>query len=144
MKIESSIVIHRPVEIVFAYVSDPCNLPRWGSEKAVQVTSQGPVGLGTTFQRVSALLGMKLEDTMEITAYEANRQFTAKNISGPFPGEASFYVEPAEGGTRLTCTLQAEPGGFFKLTEGFLLSQARKLVDNNFQRLKQLLEAEPG
>jgi len=42
MKIESSIVIHRPVEIVFAYVSDLSNLPKWDRVKEVQVTSAGP------------------------------------------------------------------------------------------------------
>jgi uncharacterized membrane protein len=144
MKIESSIVIHRPVEIVFAYVSDLSNLPKWDRVKEVQVTSAGPVGVGTTFQRVIPILGVKLENTMEITAYEANRQFTAKSAFGPFPGEASFHFEPAEGGTRLTSTVQAELGGFFKIADGLLLSQGRKMTDDTLQRLKNLLEAEPG
>lgn len=141
MHFELSIVIHRPVEIVFAYVADHRTLTKWGSVKEVQMLSQGAVGLGTTFQVASAFLGRKFEYTLEITAYEANQHFTVKNASGPFPLEFNYHFESAEGGTRLTMQVQFEPGGFFKIAGGLLLSQAKKREEGHLQRLKSLLEA---
>jgi ligand-binding SRPBCC domain-containing protein len=148
MKLESSIVIQCPVEVVFAYLCNFSNVPKWDPTKSeVRVTSEGPVGLGTTVHMVTSFqplgLSLKLASTMEVTAYEANRQFTMTATSGPFPVEFTFLVEPAEGGTRLTMGAQAEPGGFFKIAEGVLLSRIKKEQAEELQRLKGLLEAVP-
>ncbi len=148
MKVESSIVIQRPVEVVFAYLCDFSNVPKWDPSKSeVRVTSEGPVGLGTTFQMVTSFLplglGLKLTNTIEITVYEANRQLTMTATDGPFPVEFNFLVEPAEGGTRLTMGGQAEPGGFFKIAEGVLINRVKKEQAEALQRLKGLLEAVP-
>jgi ligand-binding SRPBCC domain-containing protein len=148
MKLESSIVIQRPVEVVFAYLCDIANVPKWDPTKSgVRVTPEGPVRPGTTIHIVTSMhplgLSLKLASAMEVTAYEANRQLTMTAISGPFPIEFTFLVEPAEGGTQLTIGAQAEPGGFFKIAEGVLLSRVKKEQAEELQRLKGLLEAVP-
>jgi uncharacterized membrane protein len=148
MKVESSIIIQRPADVVFAYVCDLSNVPKWDPSKSeVQVTPEGPIRLGTTVHMVTSLqplgLSMKLSSDMEITDYETNRQFTMTATSGPFPVEFRFLVEPAEGGSLLTVAAQAEPGGFFKIAESVLLSRIKKEQTIELQRLKALLEAVP-
>ena len=148
MNLESSIVIQRPVEVVFAYLCDFSNVPKWDPTKSeVRVTPEGPVRLGTTVHMVTSFhplgLSMKLASTMEVTTYEANRRFTMTAISGPFPVQFIFRVEPAEGGVRLTIGGQAEPGGFFKIAEGVLINRVKKEQAEELQRLKGLLEAVP-
>ena len=50
VKIEVSAVIDRPVEDVFAFMSNPENDPQWQSDTAeTKITSQGPMGVGTTY-----------------------------------------------------------------------------------------------
>jgi ligand-binding SRPBCC domain-containing protein len=148
MNLESSIVIQRPVEVVFAYLCDFSNVPKWDPTKSeVRVIPEGPIQLGTTVHMVTSFhplgLSMELASTMEVTAYGANRQFTMTATSGPFPVQFIFRVEPAEGGARLTIGGQAEPGGFFKIAEGVLINRVKKEQAEELQRLKGLLEAAP-
>ena len=50
IKIERTITIHRPVEEVFAYISDVQHSPEYISgQRAAHKTSTGPMGVGSTF-----------------------------------------------------------------------------------------------
>ncbi len=53
MRIEESIEINRPVENVFAYVSDVNHLPQWaGTTIEVKDAPEGPLHDGATFTDV--------------------------------------------------------------------------------------------
>ena len=53
-KLEVSEVINRPVEEVFAYISNPENDSLWQSDTAeTEITSEGPIGVGTTYRDVT-------------------------------------------------------------------------------------------
>ena len=48
---EHTVVIDRPIEEVFAFVTDPDNVSLWQSTSLeTEQTSEGPVGVGTTFR----------------------------------------------------------------------------------------------
>ena len=69
-KFESSIVINRPVEEVFALLSNQENNPKWQAESLeVKKTSDGPIGVGTTFHSVGQFLGRRVEGEYEVTEY---------------------------------------------------------------------------
>jgi len=78
---------------------------------------------------------------MEMTEFEPNRRFVTRSTSGPFPVQATVTVEPAKGGTRVDATIEAEPGGFFKLAEPLLVTVAKRQFQNDFDNLKDLMEA---
>ncbi|HEX9038527.1 MAG TPA: SRPBCC family protein [Ktedonobacterales bacterium] len=140
--LEFSIVINRPVEEVFAFVGNPENYPKWFSgSREVKITSAGPIGVGTTFRTVISLLGRRIEGDIEFTEYEPNRSFTEKTTSGPFPVESRVTFERVEGGTRITDTQLAEPGGFFKLAEPLLARLIKRQIEADLANLKDLLEA---
>jgi uncharacterized protein YndB with AHSA1/START domain len=53
-KIEASVAINRPVEAVFARLTDVGNWSEWNPRLLeVEQTSKGPMGVGTTFRGVS-------------------------------------------------------------------------------------------
>ena len=140
IKVEHSIVINRPVEEVFAVVTNVENNPKWGSGLLEAVkTSEGPIGVGTTWRLVRKVLGQRLEAESEVTEYELNRNYVQRSKS-PFPVEVRQTYEAVEGGTRITITLEAEPGGFFKLAEPLLKSTAKREIDAEFANLKDLME----
>ena len=142
LKIETSTVINRPVEEVFAVVSNPDNYVKW-SPGLVEVKriSEGPVGVGTTWRLVRQVLGQRLEGDLEITEYEPNRNFTLDSKSRPFPGKARWTCDAIEGGTRVSVVVQAEPGGFFKLAEPLLRSFTKRTMETELANLKDLMEA---
>ena len=141
-KAEISTTIKRPVEDVFAVLSNPENSPKWSSSSLEsKKTSPGPMGVGTTTRSVSKLLGRRIETESEVTEFEPNRKFAAKSKSGPFPFQASMAFEPIEGGTQLNFTIEAEPGGFFKLAEPLIVRMAKRQFQSDLDNLKDLMEA---
>ena len=141
-KIEHSLVIKRPVEEVFDFVTDPKNAPLWQAwcEEA-HYTSDGPLGVGTPYVYVARFLGRRIESTGEVTAFEPNRTYAWKVTSGPIPMEAETVFAPVDGGTAFTFKAQGEPGGFFKLAKPIVVRAARRQVETDSANLKDLLEA---
>jgi len=140
---ESSIEIRRPVEAVFAFVADRRNGPQWqGTMKEIQVTPDGPPTVGTRSTQVVSFLGLKLEAKDEVTALEPNRSISFKSTSGPASMEATWRFEATGEGTRLSGTYRVESGGLFKVAGPLFASQGQKQMAADFQRLKDVLEAQ--
>jgi len=139
---EISTTIKRPVEDVFAVISNVEINPKWssGAVEAKQ-TSPGPIGVGTTTRFVGKFLGRRIESESEVTEFEPNRKYSWQSKSGPFPIQASTTFEPAEGGTRVRTTIEAEPGGFFKLAEPLIVRMAKRQFQSDLDNLRELMEA---
>jgi len=141
-KFEGSIVINRPLEEVFALLSNPENNPKWQSGIVeLRKTSEGPIGVGATYRSVNQFLGRRLEGETEITEYEPNRKYSEKSKSGPVPFESRATFERVEGGTRINLEAEAEIGGFFKLAEPLVVSAVRRQLTADLANLKDLMEA---
>jgi uncharacterized membrane protein len=136
------ILIDRPVENVFAFISNPMNLPKWQSMVAkVEPAFSGPVGIGSKYKIQSEVMGRKMEGVMEITDFIPSEKFGFKNVAGPVQVQAVVTFKPAGTGTRLNLNGQGEPGGVFKLAEGVLAKQVKSQMEENLKRLKSVLEA---
>jgi uncharacterized membrane protein len=141
ISIEESIVINRPVAEVFALLSDFGNNPTWSSAfLEAKKTSEGPIGVGTTWQGVGKFLGKRIEVEIEETEYEPNRKSTQKSKS-PFPVHQQMTFESENGATRVNVRLEAEPGGFFKLAEPVFKTMAKRGIETDLANLKDLMEA---
>jgi uncharacterized protein YndB with AHSA1/START domain len=142
VEIEVGTEINRPVEEVFAYVTDPAKVPESNSIVLEAKAEQpGPLVVGSRIHMVVRLLGRRIEHTAEVTEFEPNRKF-AQKADFPFPGGITISVEPTAAGTRLTTRLVMEPGGFFKLAEPILGRILKKQFQAQADTLKELLEAE--
>ena len=140
-KFEGSIVINRPLEEVFALLSNPENNPKWQSGIVeLRKTSEGPIGVGATYRSVNQFLGRRIEGETEITEYEPNRKYTLKSKL-PFPVEARTTFERVEGGTRINLKTEVEIGGFFKLAEPLVVSMGKRQFEGDLANLKDLMEA---
>jgi len=138
-----STTIKRPVEDVFAVLSNVENNPKWSSVALeAEQTSPGPIGVGTTARFVGKFLGRRIESESEVTEFEPNRKYSWKSKSGPFPIKASTTFEQIEGGTRVNTTAEAEPGGFFKLAEPLMMSMGKRQFQNDLDNLRDLMEAD--
>ena len=142
MTIEHSVVINRPVQEVFAFIANVENNAQWQSGVLeVRKTSQGPVGVGSTGIEVRRFMGRRMEVTFEVTEYEENTKFGFKITSGPImPMTGADMFEAAEGGTKLTRVIEAEPGRFFRMAELILARMARRQAEADMANLKDLLE----
>jgi uncharacterized membrane protein len=141
-KIEVSIVISRPVEEVFTVLSNEENRPKWSATTIeVKKTSEGPIGVGTTWRGVDRIFGRRLQRESVFTEYEPNRKITQKSTAGPVPFEVQLMYEPAEGGTRVIVIAEARPGGLFKLVEPLLMRLRKRQFASDLANVKAMIEA---
>lgn len=140
-QLQQSVEIARPLAEVFAFVANPGNDAKWGSN-LLEVTqlSPGPLGVGARFRYKARFAGRRFELVREVTEYEPNRRQAVKTISGPlrFGGVRTF--EAIKGGTRVTLTGGGRAGGFFGLAEPLLLRAAQRSLRADLTSLKRLLE----
>ena len=140
-KIENSITINRPIEEVFAFVTDVRNDVKWRSDVVEsKVTSSGSLGVGATFEFASEFMGRKIETEVEMTAYDPPKRFAWKSIKSPIPVSAVTTFEAVADGTLVVDTADFEPGGFFKIAEPLLIKQAQSAAEKDMKKLKELLE----
>ena len=142
-KFEIKLVINRPIEGVFAFISNAENLPHWrAATLEITKTSSGVPGVGSTFRGRFTFLGRPFEGNLEIITHEPHQRYATRLTEGPFPLEAHYTLDSANGATHLTLVIQGEPGGFFKLAEPLVVSMAKRSYESDLHNLKEMLEAQ--
>ncbi len=138
---EASLVINCPVSKVFAYLADIPRGAEWQSELLeVQLTSSGPVGIGTTVREVRRFLGRNLETAFTVTEYETDSRLGFESTSGPIPMRGYYSLEGTGDGAKVTLVVEAELTGVFKMTEPLVVHSAKRQMDADIARLKEILE----
>jgi uncharacterized membrane protein len=139
---EKVIKINRPIEEVFAYVSDLQNGTKWqsGLVESKRIT-EGKLGIGSQFTGVRKFMGRRMESIIQFTTYELNKKIAFKSISGASPFEQSFLFETTTEGTRLTTVLDLQTSGLMFLAKPMIASGLKREMDTNFANLKVMLES---
>jgi uncharacterized protein YndB with AHSA1/START domain len=137
IKVERTLVIHRPVDEVFAYLSDVEHGPTYiAGQREAHKTSTGQMGIGTTFATQSRLA--RRRSTHEVTEYEPNRRLAWKATSGA-PATTTWTFEPSGPSTRVTFARVARSPGLLRLAEPIFARRATAQVDHDLGALKELL-----
>ena len=139
--IEESITINRPIEEVFAYVSDFRTTSQWQTGVVdVRLTPEGPVGVGTRATFVRVFLGRRLEMAVEMVEYQPPTKQAFKTISGPMPGTVPRCFEATTEGTTVSQVIEGQAGGVFAMAEPLVARSLSRGVKASFGDLKDLLE----
>jgi carbon monoxide dehydrogenase subunit G len=133
----NQVVVERPLDEVFGFVSDFENVPKWNYYVLeVSKTSGGPIGVETTYHQVRKTD----EQDFRIVEYQPNRQVTVQTISPSSPEfEMRFTFEPEGNGTRITDEWKLDTGRP-ALLERLGAGRIRLAVLENLGKLKTLLE----
>lgn len=111
-RVEIVMEIEAPLEKVFAYNVDPKSFEKASTAEAeakVEITSEGPVGVGTTFHLSTIVAGQKLEGDMEIVEFEENRRLVQRMTKGDVESfEVTNVFEATDKGTKVTATWDYE------------------------------------
>ena len=129
--------VDRPVDEVFAYLTDPQRLHEW-QENTLEVHLDGPMGPGARIQEVrKGPGGKRVESTVEVAAYEPDRVFDLRILEGVAHIHGDHRPEPSpDGGTTIRFTAHGELKGLMKLARPLLPGLFRK----SFTKLKRNLE----
>jgi len=141
-QISSSITISRPIEDVFAVLTNVENTGKWfpGDVKEWW-TSPPPHGVGST-RRARVKMGlMTTENDAVTTVYEPPHRAGLKGTSRNAPFEAMLTFEPIDGGTRVESNIDLFMRGPAKLFGGMFTRWYGKSWDQGLVNLKAMMES---
>ena len=142
--IEESIIINRPIEEVFAFMSETKNLPLWQTDVVeARHAPEGPVQVGTKMSIVRAFMGRKMEGTADIVEYAPPTRYAYKTTSGPEVTGVNTCEAVAEG-TRFTTMFDMQTGGLFSLADPLVSRTIKRSVESGLATLKDVLESRAG
>jgi uncharacterized membrane protein len=142
--IEHEVYFEQPVEEVFPYVGDPEAFPEWQDGfLESEITSEGPLGVGSIYQAVHDFAGRRIEVVNEVTAYIPNESFAFKSISGNLEVTGDITLQPTGGGTKLMARFEAQIGGLFRLAEPLAARIIKRQQQADWERLKILMKTGP-
>ena len=141
-ELKGSVDILRPVEDVFAYVSDPENNLQWETGVVeMKKTTEGPLAVGSKGRRVEKQMGTD-EGTWEITEHVPNDTLAMTFESQRFTGSGGYKFEAIDGGTRLNYWFVGIPRKMlFKLLMPLMMPMIHRQIRKNFATLKGILES---
>jgi len=142
-RVEESVEIRRPVDQVFAYVTNIKNSPLWESALLeVEQTSEGQPGTGTTFRGAHSIMGRKMEWTSRCTECQPNKKWCETISAGIALIKIHLAFDPTDLGTRFTQVYDMELDGFLRLFATMIISSMREQARADLSKLKGILEAQ--
>ncbi len=143
MQIEQSIIIHRPIAQVFAFVSNPNNNVKWQPEVIEhKMLSDGPMALGSKMRHVSKFMGRRIESNIDITEFAPNQKIAFYVTSGTLPYTIYYLLAPEGEGTRFSYFAVMESNWFLKLVQPLMMQSAKRVIEGDLGRLKLIVEKE--
>jgi carbon monoxide dehydrogenase subunit G len=143
---DAEALIHAPIEAVFGVLADATNELMWlPGAQAVEKVTGGPVGLGTRFRGTYARAGAV---SLEIVEFRRPTEVTFRARSRIVHFDDVIHLTDADGGTRLTAHLSAQPQGVMRLFGRVMARTMRAQFEQNWTHLAAYLEgvgaASPG
>lgn len=135
----NTIHINRPINEVYAYLSDLEHTPQWNwAITKTTKTTPGPVAVGTQY-RQTRNVPESANETLEITELEPDH-IEIQGTLAKMPARLSYQLNKIETGTELANTVNLEPLGPLRLARPVLGPRIKSAVASNLNDLKTRLE----
>lgn len=143
---EHSVEIDRPVEVVYDFVSDVSNAPRWmpWADETRVLEGPNPSGIAEGQRRLlkQTDFGMQSETVIEATDVVPGVRYAFRTVEGPVDFRGSYRFESVQGATRLTRSYRVELGGLARLAEPVVARRMKRRWAADLDRIRAILEAE--
>jgi uncharacterized membrane protein len=137
LEFENTIPIDRPIDEVFAFLSDFENIPKWNYYVLeVRQLSESPISIGTTYHQ----LRKTDQQDFRIIEFEANNTVAVKTLPQSSPSFERRFTLYEEGGTTRIRDQWKLDTGRPALLERLARGRVKSAVSENLTKLKELLE----
>lgn len=144
-RIRGEITIKRPADAVFDFCADERNEPRYNPRMThVEMTSSGPIGLGSQFRAETSTMGRTTAMIIEWTAYERPRRLASWTRLPGMDIRGDLKFDPVDGGTTLRWAWDLLPHGGLKLLRPMITLIGRRQERSIWTSLKLVMEAPPA
>lgn len=137
--VRSEVRIDRPIEDVWAIVSDPENDPKWC--RLVSGTARDEGGPGRRYRFVQQLSPIRRKGTTEIVSEDAPRrlQMRTRVMGGEFLG--TYTLEERRGSTLFAHVNDVRWSGPMRVMAALQERVTKRIMHRQLESLKALLEA---
>jgi uncharacterized protein YndB with AHSA1/START domain len=137
-----TVTIARPVEDVFAVLSDVEKVATWSSNTIEEtLLTPGPLRKGSRRRAViKGFAGRTMQNEAEMIEFEPNRRMVVEVLDAPVPARIVIAFTPEDGGTRLDWTGIVSPRGLLAPTAFLLARFYRMVFEKDLRNLKVLME----
>ncbi len=137
LEFENTVRVSRPVDEVFAFLSDFENIPKWNYYVLeVRQLSDSPIGIGTIYHQVRK----SDEQDFRITEFQANHRVAVKTLPRSSPSFERRFTLYEEGDTTRIRDQWKLDTGRPALLERLARGRVKSAVAENLAKLKDLLE----
>ncbi len=141
--LEDEVLVNRPADVVFAFMSDHENLPRWtvGVLRSRR-TSEGGPALGATYSLRGKAPGGEVDATYRVTAWDPPHRFEGHCESKVFEFRETYTFEPRGEVTHVRLDVVMQPRGVFRILGVALRFAFARQIRQDHAKVKALLEGE--
>ena len=133
------VTLEQPPERAFDFFVDFRNEPAWNPDcLTVEKTSDGPIGVGTTFTGKMKRVG---PSESEIVALDRPRHCSVVDRSRGAEGTFDFRFTPHDGGTRVEVTMQMKPRGPMRLLEPLMARMVKRMLADLPEKMRRGIDA---
>jgi hypothetical protein len=130
----ASIVIARPIEDVFTFLSDPQNRLKYDADLLeVRQTPESDMEFGMQIIEVRRVGGRVVELPTEVVEFRSLPE-DPSNASG------TYSLESVPAGTKLSLDFTTRPGGFYRLIAPLISSSLKRSIPKGLENIKAVLE----
>lgn len=140
IRFTNMIEIDRPVEKVFAYLSDLEHTPEWNwAITETRKTSSGPVRVGAIYQQTRSVPKPATEH-LEIITLEPNELLEVQGLLASIPARLSYQLRGHGSRTTLINNVELRPRSALRFLSPVLAGRIKRAVAANLDALKARLE----
>jgi carbon monoxide dehydrogenase subunit G len=151
MRVDVGTTINRPIDEVFAFMSDPNKHAEW-VEPVLSDTdiASGPVHEGTTFHETAKLLGRHIASDWTVTNYQPPHTFEQQTTIGGTKMKIGMTLNSEGQGTRVEMVTEAEGDTsglahrLFRLGDSVVAGVIKHQQQADLETLKLVLENQPS
>lgn len=140
-----TVSIARPVREVFAFLTDGRNRPQWDTTViSEELTSEGPVGVGSTIHTRMRAMGREVDFHWLVTAFDPPNGMAIISTEGMLPTSTTFDFTASGEGCIATATIEGDPPGMLRIVEPMIAGGVRSTLADGLARAKAVLESRAG
>ncbi len=142
IKIEQSTTINQAVEVVWKFMSDIENAPKWDRGiLAARVTSDGALDVGSRIETRRQFFGRERIGRLEISEWQPAKTVAFQIKLGQATANQRYTFDSLEKGTVLTQTVELNFVGWWKLVAPLLVRMLKRDGKEDLDNIKRILEA---
>jgi len=139
MKLVRTVRVDKPIETVYAYLSDFTNTTEWdpGTVKTTRVSGDG--GVGTTYANTSRFAGRRTQLTYVTTELSSPTRIVLRGENTTVVATDQMELRSVGSGTEVTYTAEFAFNGIAKHLTPLLKAPIRKLGDEAAEGMRNAL-----